>query len=121
MTVSLAADVAAKRELLIEMMLATVDRTLPTPEPAVRQFVVGFANVLQASSAGDHGARDLYLTSVIPALRLGGPFALDTVLACMLRVTAAVACVLGPAHVRWVADYCADYTARLLDLWHGRT
>jgi hypothetical protein len=49
-----------------------------------------------------------------------GPISLETVVAGMLRVTAAAALALGPEHLRWVADYCADYTTRLLSLWEAR-
>lgn len=108
--------VANRRERLLEAMISTSDRRLGTPEEAVRQFAGGFVRVLESSARGDHSARDLYLSSVIPALR-GGPLAFEAILGCMVRVTAAAACVLGPEHVQWVAEFCADYTARLLEIW----
>lgn len=116
---SVAEAVASKRELLFEMMVATADRSLGTPVAAITQFVRGFINVLEASARGNHEPRDIYLTSVIPALR-DGSLSLETTVAAMVRVTAAAALVLGSEHLRWVADYCADYTARLLAIWNGR-
>lgn len=116
---SIANAIASKRERLFEVMVATTDPSLGTPEPAVHQFIWGFINVLEASARNDHTARDIYLTSVIPALR-AGPFSYEAILGSMVRVTAAAACVLGPEHVRWVSDYCADYTAKLIALWEGK-
>jgi hypothetical protein len=110
--------VTSKRESLFEVMMATADRNLGTPDSAIRQFLWGFINILEGSAHGDHGPRDLYLSSVIPALRDGAmPF--SVVLASMVRVSSATACVLGPEHVQWVSDYCADYTLRLMALWEG--
>ena len=111
--------VTSKRERLFETMMATADRSYGAPDDAIKQFIWGFINVLEASAHGDHGPRDLYLTSVIPALR-EGPLPFSAILASMLRVSTAAACVLGPEHVQWVSEYCADYTLRLLALWEGR-
>jgi hypothetical protein len=116
---SIANAVASKRELLFEMMVASADHSLGTPDAAIRQFVGGFIQVLEAATQDDHSARDIYLSSVIPALR-GGPMQLETVLAAMLRVTAATAAVLGPEHLRWVAEYCSDYTLRLMAVWNAK-
>jgi hypothetical protein len=110
--------VSSKRESLFNVMMATADRNLETPESAISQFIWGFINVLEASAHGDHGPRDLYLSSVIPALRDGSmPFSL--VVASMVRVSSAAASVLGPEHLQWVSDYCADYTVRLMAHWEG--
>jgi hypothetical protein len=95
---SVADAVVSKRERLFEVMSATADRSMGVPDVAIKQFIVGFINVLEASARGDHSARELYLTSVIPALRQG-PLPLEAVIEAMLRVTAATACVLGPEHV----------------------
>jgi hypothetical protein len=116
---SIANAVASKRERLFETMMATADSGLGTPGPAVQQFVWGFINVLEASARDDHTARDIYLTSVIPALR-GGPISYEAIIGSMVRVTAAAACVLGPEHVQWVSNYCADYTQRLIALWESK-
>lgn len=113
---SIADAVVSKRERLFEVMSATADRSLGVPEIAIRQFIWGFINVLESSARGDHGARDIYLSSVIPALRQGA-LPLEGVIGPMMRITGAAACVLGPEHVHWVTDYCADYTLRLLKLW----
>jgi len=117
---SIADAVVSKRERLFEAMMETADTSLGTPEPAVRQFVWGFINVLESSARDDHSARDIYLSSVIPALR-GGALPFAVVIASMLRVTAAAACVLGPEHMQWVSNYCADYTTRLVTLWQAPT
>lgn len=101
---------------MFEVMWATVDRRWDVPDAALRRFICGFINVLVASARGDHGARDIYLTSGIPALRQG-PLPLEAILGAMLRVTTSAACVLGPEHVEWICDYCADYAQRLLALW----
>jgi hypothetical protein len=116
---SIADAVTSKRERLFETMMMTADSSLGTPETAVKQFIWGFINVLEASARGDHSARDLYLTAVIPALR-DGPLPFEAIIGGMLRVTAAAACVLGPEHVQWVTEYCADYTGRLMAVW-GKT
>lgn len=115
---SIADVVASKRARLFEVMVGTADMSLGTPEEAIKQFVTGFITVLEASARGDHSARDLYLNSVIPALR-GGPLSLQVVSAAMVRVSVAAASVLGPEHTRWVADFCGDYTARLIAIWEG--
>lgn len=117
---SIAEAIASKRERLFEVMLATTDPTLQTPEFAVKQFIQGFIAVLESAAQGDDSTRDLYLNSVIPALREGTmPFSI--ILTSMLRVTAAAASVLGPEHVIWVANYCADYTGRLVSVWEQRS
>jgi hypothetical protein len=115
---SIAEAVVSKRELLFELMMATADRSLDTPEAAVKQFVWGFINVLEASARGDHEPRDIYLASVIPALR-DGHMPLETIVSAMVRVTAASTAALGPEHLRWVADYCGDYMARLISIWNA--
>ena len=113
---SVAEAIASQRERLFEVMLSTADRSLQTPDHAVKQFISGFIAVLESAARGDDSTRDLYLNSVIPALREGTmPF--SVILTAMLRVTAAAACVLGPEHVTWVANYCADYMARLVSVW----
>lgn len=113
---SIADVVQRKRERMFEVMWATAERTPGVPDGAVRQFICGFINVLESSARGDHSARDIYLTSVIPALKQRS-VPLDAILGAMLRVTAAAACVLGPEHVAWISEYCADYTQRLLARW----
>jgi hypothetical protein len=111
--------VTSKRGSLFEAMMITTDRSLGTPDSAISQFIWGFINVLEASAHGDHGPRDLYLSSVIPALR-DGPMPFSVVLGSMVRVTSAAACVLGLEHLKWVSEYCADYTLRLMALWEAR-
>lgn len=113
---SIAEAIASKRERLFEVMLATIDPTLETPDFAVKQFINGFISVLESAARGDDSTRDLYLAAVIPALREGTmPF--SAIMSSMLRVTAAAACVLGPEHIHWVANYCGDYVTRLVKLW----
>lgn len=57
---------------------------------------------------------------MIPALK-DVPLPFEAIVCSMLRVTGAAACVLGPDHVNWVTDYCADYTLRLITLWNLQT
>jgi hypothetical protein len=113
---STADAVAKRRQQLFETMSATAERSAGVSEASIRQFIWGFINVLEAGARGDDGPRDIYLTSVIPALKQG-PLPFEVVVASMSRVTAATACVLGPEHVQWVADYCSDYLLRLLSTW----
>jgi len=113
---SLAELVVARRQQLFDVMSATADRSAGVSDASIRQFIWGFINVLEAAARGDDGPRDIYLGSVIPALR-AGPLPFELIVASMLRVTGAAACVLGPEHVQWVTDYCADYLLRLLRMW----
>ena len=110
--------IAKQREELIHLMLAANQGVEETPDSDVQQFIVGFVQALEESAKGDHRTRDLYLTSVIPALR-AGQMGLDVVLGGMIRVSVAAGAVLGPEHARWVADYCAEYTGMLLRLWQA--
>ena len=113
---SVSAAIAQHRAALISCMMETADKSLPTPEPEVRQFMVGFVALMQAAAEGDLGPRDEYLESVIPAIREGG-ITLGFVVGAMPRLAAAIGCVLGPEHVAWVANFTADYTLRLMEVW----
>lgn len=108
--------IAEHRTRLIETMLASANRDIGTPESGVRQFIVGFVGVLEASAGGDNGPRDEYLAAVIPALRSGG-MPLTTVVDGMLRVAMAASAVLPGEHLDWLVGFCADYSRRLLELW----
>jgi hypothetical protein len=108
--------ISANRNQLIDAMLATANRDIGTPESGVRQFIVGFVGVLEASADGDHGPRDEYLAAVIPALRSGG-MPLTTVVDGMLRVSMAASAVLPREHLEWLVSFCADYSRRMLELW----
>lgn len=111
--------IAAHRAALIDSMLGTTDKTAETPPDQVRQFVVGFASVLEAAASGDVGPRDDYLEGVIPAIRDSG-MPLTFVMEGMVRVSVGAAAVLGPERAEWLANFCSDYTRRLLEIWQSR-
>jgi hypothetical protein len=113
---SISTAIAEHRSALISCLLETADRSLPTPEAEVRQFLVGFVALMQAAAEGDLGPRDEYLESVIPAVRESG-ISLGYVVGAMPRLATAIGCVLGREHAPWVANFTADYTLRLLALW----
>lgn|GEM_PF-4990853 len=100
-------------------MMLTADRSLPTPEAEVQQFMVGFVSVMEAAASGDLGPRDEYLESVLPAIQAAGISLAITVCA-MPRLSTAVGCVLGREHVAWVADFIGSYTEKLLSVWGAR-
>jgi hypothetical protein len=108
--------IATNRNQLIDLMLATANRDIGTPESDVRQFIVGFVGVLEASAGGDHGPRDEYLAAVIPALRSGG-MPLSIVVDGMLRVSMAASAGLPREHLDWLVSFCSDYSRRMLELW----
>jgi hypothetical protein len=116
MTVAMA--IAEHRSALIACMMETSDRSLPTPESEVRQFLVGFLALMQAAAEGDLGPRDEYLASVVPAIRESG-IGLEYVVGAMPRLATAIGSVLGREHAPWVAGFTADYTVRLLSLWQS--
>jgi hypothetical protein len=111
--------ISEHRAELIETMLSTADRSIGTPESAVKQFIVGFVGLLEAAAAGNNEPRDEYLASVIPALR-GGGMPLVIVIDGMTRVSMAASAVLPREQLPWLASFCSDYTRRLLELWEQR-
>jgi hypothetical protein len=113
---NIATAITERRAELISCMMETSDRTLPTPEEEVRQFLVGFIALMQAAAEGDYSVRDEYLEAVIPAIRESG-IQLSFVVGAMPRLATAIGCVLGREHAAWVANFTADYTVRLLALW----
>lgn len=108
--------IAEHRTQLIETMMGIADRNLGTPESGVRQFIVGFVGVMEASAGGDDGPREEYLGAVIPALR-GGGMPLITVVDGLLRVAMAASAVLPREHLEWLVRFCSDYSRRMLELW----
>jgi hypothetical protein len=101
------------------ILRAVLEVTAPTEEVSredVRQFVTGFIGVLGAGAKGDLRPRDEYLAAVIPAIRDGG-MSLAAVLDGMVRVSMGVAAAVPREHLRWVTDFCAEYTRLLLATW----
>ena len=84
----------------------------------VRQFATGFLHVVESAAAGDTSARDEYLGVVIPGVRASG-FPLDATLDAMVRVSMALTAEIDAEYHRWLADFCGDYTRRLLHAWQG--
>jgi hypothetical protein len=111
--------IRAHHDALVETMLQTADRELGTSDDEVRQFIVGFVNVLSAAAAGDLSPRDEYLTTVIPAIRDGG-MPLVVIVDGMLRVSLSAAVVLEREHLPWLIQFCSDYTKALLSIWEGQ-
>lgn len=102
---------------MVQLVFRSDDGT-GTSEEDTRQFVVGYVSLVRAALSGDTDARDVYLESVIPALRAGG-MPLTIVMAGMVRAATAVAAVAGPEHAEWLCRFQSDYTRRMLALWEG--
>ncbi|MFT3921925.1 MAG: hypothetical protein QM778_05270 [Myxococcales bacterium] len=111
--------IADRRTELIDIMVATADRSLPTPESEVRQFMVGFVTLLEAAAAGNMNPRDEYLETVIPAVRDGG-ISLAYVMSAMPRLAVALGTVLGREHAPWIANFLGEYTTHMLTVWERR-
>lgn len=116
---ALTESLAAKHDVLVELMMHTHNRKLGTPESEVRQFIEGFVSVMTAAAGGDLGPRDEYLASVIPAIRDGG-MPLGFVIDGMIRVAMGTAAVIDREHQRWITDFCADYAQEIIRLWEER-
>lgn len=82
----------------------------------VQQLATGFLSVMDAAAAGDVRLRDTYLATVIPGVRAAG-IPLATTLEAMTRVVVAVVSCMPAQHCPWIADFCGDYTARLVRAW----
>lgn len=117
-TTSLTDEIRARRAALVDAMVELSDRGLATPPEEGRQFILGFVHLVESAAAGDTGPRDAYLNVVIPGVRAAG-FPLDATLDSMTRVAMALCATLSPPHHRWLADFCGDYTRRLLRSWES--
>lgn len=117
-TTSLTDEIRTRRDAVLDAMVELSDRSLPTPPNEVRQFILGFVRLVESAAAGDTGPRDEYLSVVIPGIRAAG-FPLDATLDSMVRVAMALSSTLNPTHHRWLADFCGDYTRRLLRSWES--
>jgi hypothetical protein len=113
---SVAVAITQNREALINAIIATADPDLGFAAEEVRQLVVGFVRLLEAAAQGDFVPRDEYISAVAPGLRAGG-VPVSAAAAGAVRIAAAAAVVLGPAHLDWLAEFCADYTQRLIFAW----
>ena len=113
-------EIRTRRDALLDAMLGLGDRSLQAPPHEARQFALGFVQLVESAAAGDTGPRDAYLSVVIPGIRAAG-FPLDATLDSMIRVSMALCAALSPVHHRWLADFCGDYTRRLLRAWEAAT
>jgi hypothetical protein len=107
------------REQVVATMVALSPHHASVSGDEVRQFAAGFLHLVEAAAAGDTTPRDEYLGVVIPGVRASG-FPLDATLDAMVRVSMALVAETDPEHHRWLADFCGDYTCRLLRAWNGQ-
>lgn len=115
---SIADALSAKRRELIELMVQTSSPAHGTTEADVRQFVVGYFNIVLAAADGSFGPRDEYLGTVLPSLRDAG-MPLSIIMDGMVRVATATAATLGTEHAAWLCSFQGDYCARILAVWEG--
>jgi hypothetical protein len=115
----LAATIAAARYRFIDAVVALRNPAYPIAVSLAeaRQFASGFLHLIESAALGDVTARDEYLASVVPGLRESG-FPFDAVLDAMIGAVVALAASLEPFHHAWLADFCGDYTARLVRAWY---
>ena len=113
---TVAEQIRQKRESIIESMLDLRDRSIETSLAESRQFLMGFVGLVEAAADGDYEPRDAYLGTVIPGVK-GAGFPFDATLDSMVRVAMALTAVLGAEHHVWLADFCGDYTRRLMHAW----
>jgi hypothetical protein len=113
---SLSDSIRADRNRILRTILEIAPPSNGSSEEDVRQFVTGFVGVLGAAADGNLLPRDEYLAAVIPALRDGG-MPLQAVLEGMIRVSMGVAASMPAEHLRWVTDFCSEYTRLLIGTW----
>jgi hypothetical protein len=113
---TLADEIRSKHDIIVAKMIALGDPSLTTPADEGRQFTVGFVHLVEAAAAGDTRPRDEYLAVVIPGVQASG-FPLESILDSMVRVSMALTATLEAVHHTWLANFCGDYTRRLLRLW----
>lgn len=109
-----AVTLEAKRETIIELMLATTNG--PTPPNEQRQFISGFIDLVIAAARGDTTPRDEYLDAVIPGCK-GAGMAQSMVVSAMVPVSMALALHLPSDAFAWTSAFCMDYTARIMSIW----
>lgn len=105
------------REQVLGTMVALSPRYPGVSVDEIRQFAAGFLHLVEAAAAGDTGPRDAYLGVVIPGVRASG-FPLDATLDAMVRVSMALTAEVDAEYHAWLADFCGDYTRRLLRAWN---
>jgi hypothetical protein len=109
---------ADARPRIVAAVHAWRNREVAVTRDDVEQLAAGFLAVMDAAAAGDLTPRDEYLATVIPGVRAAGiPFAMT--LEAMTRVVVAVVSCMPAEHHPWLADFCGDYTARLVAAWRG--
>lgn len=107
-----------RRADIVEAVFALRDRKAPVTRTDIDQLANGFLHLMAAAAAGDLALRDEYLRTVIPGLRAAG-ISFATTLEAMTRVSIAVVTCMPREHHAWLADFCGDYTARLVTAWQG--
>lgn len=116
LVMGLAEELESKRQVILDAMFEHRNRELATPDDGIRQFLLGYFNVLVAAASGDDSIRQEYLQAVVPGLRTAG-MPLAMVMDGMVRVAMDVAAAVDAEHLAWLIDFNADYTYRLTDLW----
>ncbi len=106
------------REAILATMVALSAQHPNVSVDEVRQFAAGFLHLVEAAASGDVGPRDEYLGVVIPGVRASG-FPLDATLDAMVRVSMALTAAMDDEYHRWLADFCGDYTRRLIHAWQA--
>lgn len=109
-----AVTLEAKRETIIELMLATTKG--PTPPAEQRQFISGFIDLVIAAARGNTAPRDEYLEVVIPGCK-GAGMAQSMVVSTMVPVSMALAAHLPHETFAWTSEFCMDYTSRIMSIW----
>jgi hypothetical protein len=115
---SVGAELERKRERVLERMFEFRNRNLGTTESEVRQFLLGYFNVVVAAANGNMDVREEYLQAVVPGIK-GAGMPLPLVMDGMVRVAMVLAGELDAEHMPWLIEFNADYTSRLTELWEG--
>jgi hypothetical protein len=108
----------AKRERILGQLFEYRNRDLQTTEQEVKQFLLGYFNLVVASAGGNDDIREEYLHAVVPGIRAGG-MSLAMVMDGMVRVAMVLVAETEPEHHDWLIKFNADYTFRLSELWEA--
>lgn len=114
---TVADQLVERRDRILERMLEMNQNSASdTPDDQVRQFLMGFYNLVLSSAQGDDQPRNDYLETVIPGIKASG-MPLGEVMDGMVRVAMVMGAEVDAEDLGWMVDFNANYTLRLIEIW----